>query len=148
MADIKVDPQHVHLDVPGHQTRSWLVWLPAGAVTDDLKDPAIWSKIQNDRQKVLRRHDKLYIVGHDEEFAVEARVIDATRDAAVLALQKIVSTKSRLAPYFADDTYAVKWTPQGFYVQRKQDGMQMGSFFGSEDLAIRHLRNQYPQTVS
>lgn len=147
MKKIEIDPQNVLLDSSGHCTRRWFVRLPEGVVADDLKDPAIWVRVQSDRHKALHRHDHLYLVEFGESFAVEARVTDATRSAAVLALQKIISFPARLTPLFSDDAYKIDWCHSGYAVKRRSDGIQLGGFFGSEALAIHHLHGLYPVTV-
>ena len=143
----KIDPRHLHIDSMGHHTRQWFARLPQGMMADDLKDPAVWSRVQGDRNKALRRHDRLYLVDYDEAFALDARVTDATGSAAVLALQKIISFPERITPLFNDGTYCVKWGGEGFYAMRLTDHVQMGPCFGSEALAIRHIQNLYPQAV-
>lgn len=143
----KIDPRQLHIDSMGHHTRQWFCRLPQGMKADDLKSPAIWSRVQGDRAKALRRHDKLYLVDYDEAFAVDARVTDVTGDAAVLALQKIISFPERLTPLFADGVYAVRSGGDGYYVMRLADHVQMGPCFGSEALAIRHIQNLYPRAV-
>lgn len=143
----KIAPADVFPDRMGSRTREWFVRLPEGMVADDLKDPTIWSRVQSDRGKALLRHDKLYLVDYAESFAVEARVTDVTVISAALALQKIISLGERLMPLFHDEKYSVKWDPRGYFVMRKADQMQMGSHFGSEELAIRHLRSLYPMAV-
>ena len=139
----KIDPAHVQLDFGGHCTSQWFVRLPEWAVADDMKDPSLWSRVQATRSP-LRVHDELYIVGFAAAFAVEARVIQATNAAAVLALQKIISFPERLTPLFADESYRVVWTVEGFGVERKSDSARIGGTFGSEQLAIRHISAQYP----
>lgn len=141
-----IDPDNVKLDFGGQCTSRWFVRLPEWAVADDMKDPAIWSRVQGSRVP-LRVHDELYIVGFGAAFAVEARVIQATSQAAVLALQKIISFPERLTPLFADESYRVVWTVEGFAVERKADGARIGGTFGSEQLAIRQVASQYPVSV-
>ncbi|WP_370301572.1 hypothetical protein [Pseudooceanicola sp.] len=144
----KIDPRYVYAESHGHCSRSWFVRLPMGMLADDLKDPTIWSQVQNDRTKALRRHDRLYLVEHDELFAAEARVTEATSTAAALGILKVISFPERLTPLFDDGTYAVRWCPSGYYVIRKEDQAQLGTHFGSEALAIRHLQSRYPRNVA
>lgn len=142
----KITPDLVTLDVAGMATSHYHVNLPEWAVADDLKDPAIWSRVQTTRTP-LRVHDSLYIVGFANKFAVEARVVQVSSDAAVLALQKIIHFPERLTPLFSDDQYRVVWSIKGFAVERISDGRRIGNDFGSEGLAIRHIQQQHAQRV-
>lgn len=142
-----ISPGNVNIDGAGYVTRSWFVRLPKGMVADDLKEPKIWRDVQTQMNKALRKHDVVYAVGFGEDFAVEARVVDATREAVVLGGMKIIKFLERLTPLFADETYRVVWTGTGFAVERIADGARMGETFGSEALAIRHLKELYPKPV-
>lgn len=140
----KIDPSRVSLDIAGMRTRHWHVILPEGMVADGIKDAAIWSRVQDRRDTSLLKHDRVYVVGFDGSFAIEARVAEATRDAVVLAGMKILHFPERLTPLFSDNQYKIVWAGEGYAVIRKSDGMQMGGIQPSESLAIAHLKRQYP----
>ncbi|MGM0583383.1 MAG: hypothetical protein ACQEUZ_01865 [Pseudomonadota bacterium] len=147
MSKIVVDPHNVKQEQAGRCTRSWFVRLPEAATADDVKDPAIWSKVQQTRAP-LQKHDEVYAVGFAEDFAVLARVTQATREAVTLAFVKHITFPERTTPLFSDETYRVVWNGTGYQVERIKDGATMGAAHGSEALAIRHIRNLYPQQVS
>jgi hypothetical protein len=143
-----IDPGSVHLDQAGQMTRRWFVRLPRGMVPDDVKDPAIWSKVQDNATKAMHRHDVVYCVGHDEDFAIEARVTDSNRGSVVLGGMKIVSFPERITPLFNDGTYRVVWAGTGYQVERLSDGAPIGPPQGSEALAIREIQRRYPVTAA
>lgn len=144
MPEQKIDPNQVSLDWSGGKTRHWYVILPEGMVADDLKTPGVWSRVQGLWEKALQKHDKVYAVGFDGSFAVEARVADVAMDAAVLAKMSIIHFPERLTPLFSDENFRVSWCGDGYGVIRKSDGMRMGEVQPSEALAVVHLRRQYP----
>jgi hypothetical protein len=148
ISNTKVDPSLVSLDQDGFYTQRWFVRLPRGMVADDLKDPEIWSHVTGRQDKPIRKHDYIYIVGNSEEFAVEARVTNASLAGLVLALVKVIHYPERLTPLFSDDSYRVVWATSGYIVERIADGFQVGGPFGSEGLAIRHLQSLYPALAS
>ncbi len=145
---LEIDPGRVQLDHSGMRTRDWFVILPEGMIADDLKVPEIWSRVQKHRQKALAQHDKLYLVAFDGDWAIEARVAQATRSSAVLALTKRVSLPQRTTPLFEDDEYRVEWTANGYQVVRKADAMPVGRIFPTEEFAIAHIRTRYPERLA
>ncbi len=144
----EIDPRRVQQDFCGQVLRRWFVRLPAEMILDDVKDPTIWRRVQLDRMKALRRHDEVYLVGYGEDFAVSARVTDATSEAVVLGGMKIINFPERITPLFNDGTYRVAWVGTGYAVERIADGHQLGGAHGSEALAIREIQSLYPRPVA
>ena len=145
---LEIDPKRVQMDHGGQVLRRWFVRLPPEMIPDDVKDPAIWRRVQNDRLKALRRHDEVYLVGSGEDFAISARVTDATNEAVVLGGMKVINFPERITPLFNDGTYRVAWIGTGYAVERIADGHQMGGAHGSEALAIREIQSLYPRSVA
>ena len=148
MAKLEIEPQHVLPDVIGNKTRSYWVSLPEGVSADDLKDPAIWSRCQGTSRHALQKHDKLYLVGFAEAFAVEARVIGADTKSATLSIGKIIKIAERMTPLFSDENYRVVFAQGGYRVERIADGAGMGPIHQTEAAATRHLHGLYPQRVA
>lgn len=142
MTDLTIDPGRVLLDLDGIRTRRWFVQLPPGVVADRLKEPGIWARVQQSRQKTLHVHDHVYIAG--DGFSVDAVVTASSPDSVVLAMSKIVSHPERTTRLFADDNYRVEWDGDGYHVARKSDGRRISLPLGSEALAVLHIQRQYP----
>lgn len=147
MAEVKVDPAKMSMDMAGTVSRHWWVLLPEGMVADGIKDPSIWSRVQGNHRTTMHKHDRIYAVAFDGSFAIEARVGEATRDAAVLVKPSIISFPERVTPLFSDENYRLEWRGDGYAVIRRVDGRQMGGLQPSEALAIQHLRRQYPVPI-
>lgn len=145
---MEIEPANVKRDRSGPVTQHYFVRLPKGMTNQDTNDPAIWRRVQADRNKLLRRHDTVYLVGYEEDFAISAVVVDATRDAAVLGGMKLIQFAERTTPLFNDGTYRVRWAGTGYAVERVSDGVQMGQMQGSEALAIRHIQGLYPRPAA
>lgn len=144
----KIEPEKMSLDHSGLHTSTWFARLPDGMTADALKEPAIWSKICANNQKAVRKHDRIYCAAFDESFAVETRVTAVSITGLTLALNKIIKFAERTVPLFADDMYRIIWAGDGYAVQRLEDQRQMGGVFGSEALAINHLKQLYPVTAN
>lgn len=142
---LEIDPANVLRDRSGHVTQRYFVRLPREMTNQDVNDPAIWRRVQQDRRRALRRHDQVYLVGYEETFAAQATVVDATAEAAVLGGLKFIQFPERITPLFNDGTYRVIWAGTGYQVERIKDGVPMGAVHGSEALAVRHIRQLYPQ---
>jgi len=144
----KISSQSVEVDVAGMKTTRWFVRLPEGLVADDLKDPALWSVVVAQRLKVIKKHDVVYAVGFADDFAVEARVVGVSGDGIALGKLSIINFPAPTKPLYSDDLYAIAWVGNGYGVIRKSDKMQMGPVFATEQKAIMHLQNQYPQDAA
>jgi hypothetical protein len=145
---IEVSPVAVKVNSEGFCWREILVRAPADAIQDDFRNPAIWKLVQQNRTSTLRKMDRLTILAHNEEWIIEAIVAAATGTSATLRIQKSGSFREPGEVLFSDDTYQIWWEGSGYAVQRKSDGVAMGSkSFPTEALATAHLRSLYPVAV-
>ncbi len=140
---IMIDPTKALIESETRFRRSWFVRLPEGATAEDVSDPFAWAKVQGSRNP-LAKHDEVFAVGFSEDFAVMGVVTGVNAEAATVSLVKRITYPERTTPLFSDETYRVVWDGAGFQVMRIADGATIGQPHGSEALAIRHIRNQYP----
>lgn len=140
---IEIDPKNVTLNSNGFGWREFMVRLPAGMVADNLKEPAIWAKVQKG-PNAFRRHDRVYAVAFDESWIAEAIVIDGDKGRAVLAKPRLTTFGERFDRLFEDENYRVTWMGSGYVVERKSDGHRMTQPAQTVALAERDLRNLYP----
>jgi hypothetical protein len=143
----EIDPGRVDTNTEGRFTREIFVRLPENLVADDLKEPAIWKKVQQNRMKSLRKLDRLLLVTDDESAMFEAVVAAASNEAATLAGIKRTELVSRHGALFSDANYRVAWAGTGFSVIRKRDEMVVREGLGSEQLAINAIGNLYPKVA-
>jgi hypothetical protein len=141
---LAIDPRSVSLNADGFAFRSFMARLPEGAIADDLKEPAIWRKVQRGSYP-LRKHDHVYVVAYDESWVAEAIVVDADTKQAVLAKPRITQFPPRFDKLFETDEYRVAWVGNGYRVQRKSDGQFVTQAVHSAALAERDLNNMYPR---
>ena len=80
----EIDPAAVHLQVAGNVYREWVIRLPAEFTTDDFTAPSLFAKLQAS-PKCLVRHDRVYLVAHDESWVMDAIVNEANGHAVKLA---------------------------------------------------------------
>ncbi|MEJ6849539.1 hypothetical protein [Sinorhizobium fredii] len=146
--EIQVKPAMVQIDTEGFITRQIVVHMPAGAVADDLRDPAIWKLVQGNRQAALRKLDHLLIFGADESWYCTAIVSVAKADSAKLVIGKVSGFQSASEGLFNDGTYRVAFEGIGYVVERIRDGARMGHAHSSEALAVDAIRRLHPQVVS
>jgi hypothetical protein len=142
-----VDPAFVVVNHAGFGWRDLMVRLPEGAIADDLKEPSLWSRVQNERNFALRKHDHLYIVAFDERWAAEAIVTHASAREAVISKPRLVAFDERVKPFYNDGTYAVAWYGNGYAVKRMADGHRMTDVVTTEAMAERDLARLYPRPV-
>lgn len=143
---LQIDPNQLKVQSEGFCWREFLLRLPQGMNADDLKRTDIWRRVQTSRV-TLRRHDRLYIVAHDESWVADAIVSAANATDVSLAVGRVVSFPERTRPLFSDDLYRIVWTGAGFVVERKRDGHAMTQPVNSEAVAERELRLLYPRRV-
>lgn len=139
-----IDPAAAQIHVAGHVYREWVIRLPQGAIADDLKEPALFAKLQASA-KSLVRHDRVYLIAHDEDWAADAIVAEANGNEATLTGIRVVQFAARTRPLFSDDNYRIEWSGKGYVVVRKSDGSRVTPPVASEQLAVRDLGQQYPR---
>jgi hypothetical protein len=139
----EVDPSFVKVNTEGFAWRDILVRLPDGAIADDLKEPGLWRRVQNNVQVALRKHDHLYIVAYDETWAADCVVTHATNTVAVLSKPRLISFDERTKPFYCTEDFTVAWYGNGFAVKRLKDGQRVSTVVTSEAVAERDLQNMY-----
>jgi hypothetical protein len=145
----EIDPARVTLQATGFIWREYMVRCPADMVSDDLKEPGIWRKLQiSGSRNALKKFDRLLIVAFDETWVAEALVASADSKGAVLAKPKITGMPERYDRLFNDGTYRVEWNGFGFVVVRIADGHVMTSATANAALAERLLAQLYPARVA
>jgi hypothetical protein len=144
-----IDPARVTLHANGHVWREYMVRCPADMVSDDLKEPSIWRKLQGSGSRnALKKYDKLLIVAFDESWAAEALVATADSKGAVLAKPKIISMPERYDKLLNDGTYRIEWNGYGYVSVRISDGHVMTQPVPNVALAERLLAQLYPARVA
>ncbi|RWB77485.1 MAG: hypothetical protein EOQ50_05355 [Mesorhizobium sp.] len=140
-----IDPARVELQHSGQVWREYLVRCPADMVSDDLKEPSIWKKLQaSGSRNALKKFDRLLIVAFDESWVAEAIVASADNKGAVLARPRITTMPERYDKLFNDGTYRIEWNGYGFVSVRIADGHVMTQPVSSAALAERLLVALYP----
>jgi hypothetical protein len=141
-----IQPASMTLDAAGFARRQWFIRLPKGAIADDLKEPSLFSAIQRSAS-ALRRHDSLFLVEFDEAWAAEAVVASANSTGVTLAGMRILKYPDRTTALFSDENYKIEWAGNGYVVIRRRDSARVSQPVATEALAIRDLKNIYPQPV-
>jgi hypothetical protein len=141
------DPARVDMNSDGRFTREIFVRLPADLVADDLKEPSIWKRVQQNRLKSLRKLDRLLMVTDDESALFEAVVAGADNAGVTLGGIKRTVLVSRQGALFADANYRLAWTGTGYSVIRRRDDMVVREGLGSEQLAVAAIGNLYPKAA-
>lgn len=145
----EIDPARVLLQSSGFIWREYLVRCPADMVSDDLKEPGIWRRLQGSGgTKSLKKHDRVYIVAFDESWVAEAIVASADNKGAVLGKPRLTTFPERYDKLFNDGTYRVEWDGAGFVVVRIADGHVMTQPTQNVALAERLLAQLYPARVA
>ena len=138
---------NVIINSDGFAWRDIMIRLPKDAVADDLKEPGMWRKVQAS-DRALRRHDHLYIVSFEEDWAAECIVADATKDRAVLTKPRLIAFPDRYERLFQDDMYRVSWVGTGYCVERKSDGHRMTQPVATAQIAERQLVSLHPRVAA
>jgi hypothetical protein len=142
-----IDPAFVQLNADSFAYLQFMVRLPEGAIADDLKEPSLWARVQANRNVALRKHDHLYIVAFDESWAVDAVVVQANAEVAVISKPRLIRFAERIKPLYSDGTYTVAWYGNGFAIKRLADGARMTPIVTNEALAERDLARLYPRPL-
>ena len=135
----------------GFECREARINLPPGLVAQDLQDAqdTIWQKIQNNAATGLRKYDRVFIIAHDEAWAVEARVGHADPQRVVLSNITIVKLPVLDLGLYDDGTYRVIPHPGGYIVERNNDTVRMSTaVFENPEAAKAELLRLYPTKVA
>lgn len=144
----EIDPNNVTLEVAKAVTREFLIRLPEGTIGDDLKEPALWRKVQANPRKALQKFDRVLLVAFDESWLAEAIVSFASNSTVELAKPRLATLESRYPKLLETDEYRIKWFGTGFAVERKRDAHRMTSMVASAALAERDLVALYPKSAA
>lgn len=127
----------------------WSVRFPEGGIADDLKEPGIWKRIQDNPNTALKRFDEVRILAHDASWMAHAVVAHATGNAVILAKPVITKLPEQQENLYQDERFYVKFVGNGYGVFRKTDDLKMVSdAWPSAALAETALRNLYPTKVA
>ena len=139
----------VQVNDAGFAYRNLMVRLPEGMVSDDLRNPKIWRKIQiGDMSHRLLKYDHLFILSFDETWFVDTIVSYADQSSAALTILKVGTFHEVDKALYSDGTYRVVWTGAGFGVQRVSDGvMTSNQAHSTEALAVSALKLLYPKKL-
>jgi hypothetical protein len=144
---VEIKSENVQKNSDGFCWREWQVRLPADAVADDLKNPAIWRSVQRGRFP-FRRHDRVYAIAFDESWVAECIVADADQNQVVLAKPRLTLFPARFDKLFQDDLYRVVWCGSGYQVERKSDGKRMTQVAPTAQIAERDLIALHPKGIA
>ena len=145
---VEIEPERVTINDSGQLWRSILVRMPEGSVSDDLRNPKIWKRVQGARGGALIKLDRLFIMAHDESWGAEAIVNRATSTEASLAILKVFSFREADETLFNDGTLEVFWDGTSYGVRRMADQVRVvREGFTTEAIAINALHKTYPTKV-
>ena len=127
----------------------WHVRFPEGGIADDLKEPGIWRRVQDDANTALKRFDEVRIIAFDASWVAHAVVAHATGNSVVLGKPAITKLPEQRENLYQDDRYYVKFVGNGYGVFRKTDDQKMmNDTWPSAALAEKALINLYPKRVA
>lgn len=143
----EIQPNDVQIEA-GQFKRDVLVRAGTDMVSDDLRDPKIWRKVQANPNKALRPLDHLIILAADESWYVRALVVHGTKSEAVLAIEKVGSFRAISDALYNDGAHRVHFERGAFVIRRMNDGVRMDNAgYGTEAEAIRAIANLYPRAM-
>ena len=131
----------------GSRYCQWECRWPEGASVEDLTEPGLWWRCQQEPQSALRRDDEVRILAFDSSWVAHCHVAHAGSTQVVLAVVSITELPERREQLFEDDRYAVRFVGNGYAVYRKHDGQQMAQPVHSAAAAQTNLVNLYPKRV-
>jgi hypothetical protein len=143
----KVDPAWVSLHHDGGRWREWLVRLPETAVLTDLNETVgLWEAVQ-DSKAALHTFDRVTIVSWAEDWAVEARVVGATKTRVQLSIIKRFDLVPRHNALPQDDKYQIIWAGNGYRLRRKSDQLHVSPIVQTVAEAERALASKYSRAI-
>ena len=145
----EIDPNRVTESHAGFAWRDVLVRMPEGATQDDLRNPKIWRRVQARRGHALRKLDHLFVLAHNESWAVRAVVTHATSTEAHLAFEKVLGFREQDQRFHTDGTHEVFWDGSGYGIRRVSDGVRTSSVVYSDVAqAVAQFHHLYPKRVA
>jgi hypothetical protein len=144
----QIEPRMVTVNNQGFAWKEVQARAPEGLIFDDLKLPEIWRRVQAHPAKSLVRLDKVRVVAWDESWLCECVVTAATSTGATLSKPAKVDLPPRSELLLSDESYAVRWGGNGYYVERKRDGQRVSEVVSTKSEAERALSAQYARVAS
>ena len=141
-----VPPANVRLNRGGSAFAEWHCRFPENGTLDDLKEPGIWRKIQISPQTAFKQFDELRIIAFDGAWVARCVVAHASQTEVVLSKPTVVQMPARREHLYEDETYAVRYTGDGYTVIRKRDEVAMSPAVHSADAALTVLTRLYPKS--
>lgn len=143
-----VQPRCVWRNRAGSRWCEWGCTFPEGATVDDLKEPGLWWRVQQDSQSALKKEDEVRIRAFDSSWVAHCYVAHASLTQVILATVSITKLPGQREHLYEDDLYFVKFVGHGYGVFRKTDGQQMAPAVHSADAAQSVLIGLYPKRVT
>jgi hypothetical protein len=136
--------------------RHAFVRAPVGLVPADLHEhpTIVWKRVQANHNKSLTRFDRVLIVGDQEEWCVDAMVVDADATKVVLGNYKVIMLQQRAERFVTQDgRYMVIWSGPGYQAFRLQDDgrppvpMSIGIYDNMEACKFKLFEAVYPKRM-
>jgi len=144
----EIEPIGVQVNDAGQSWRTVMVRLPEGMISDDLRGPKIWRKVQGSRQHALIKYDHLLILAFDESWAARATVTHATSTEAHLSIERVGSFREQGQGLWSDGVLEVFWAGGAYGVRRIADKVRtLSEGFTTEAQAADAARRSYPKVV-
>ena len=144
---ILIAPENINREANRWNCRV-LVRCPKGVIQDDLRDPTIWHKVQQNQHVSLRKFDELLIVAFDESWYIRALVVRANNREAQLSIERASTFCEVSQGVHSDGEFRVEWAGSSYSVIRLRDGQIMNSGHASEEIAIASMRALHPRRVA
>jgi hypothetical protein len=144
---ILIEPANVNREANRWNCRV-LVRCPKGVIQDDLRDPGVWHKVQQNQHVSLRKFDELLIVAFDESWYIRALVVRASNKEAQLSIERASTFCEIREGFYSDGEFRAEWCGSGYQVVRLRDGQPMSSGHATEDAAIAAIRALRPHRVA
>jgi hypothetical protein len=138
----------VQVDKEGFVSRDVFAWAGPDTVADDLRDPAIWKKIQMSSMTVLRKYDRVTVFGEDESWMVEGVVSVAKKDSVRLGILKVASFLEVGEGLYRDAEHCVIFDSGWFYIERLIDGVRVSNGLATEAACIHQIHQISAQKVA
>ena len=141
-------PRCVQRNRAGSVWSEWDVRFPEGGIADDLKEPGIWKRIQDNQNTAFKRFDEVRVLAFDASWIAHCIVAHASQTEVVLAVMRVTKMPERREHLYADELYEIQFDGVGYVVKRKSDGQAMTNSLVNPVLAEKALMQLYPQRVS
>ncbi len=146
---IEIDPANVIINTEGFAWRTVLVRVPRDFIQDDLRNRAVWQRVQKNPNVALCQLDELKIVAFDESWIAGATVAAANVESANLVVHKVQSFKTDEHRTHNDGTNEIYWRGNGYGIRRMSDKVPLNNnVYATADEAIDTLRIMRPRRAA